>query len=69
MLALGEMSEKGIGMNVDIKRSQEYYLKAAILGEPVSQLKIARLIISGKPIYVKLPVDQNESASGMDINF
>lgn len=66
MLALGEMYEKGIGMNVDIKRSQENYLKAAKLGEPVSQLKIARLIISGKPIYVKLPVDQNES--GQDIN-
>jgi len=32
----------------------------------MSQLKIARLIISGKPIYVKLPVDQNES--GIEIN-
>jgi len=29
MLALGEMYEKGIGMNIDIKRSQENYLKAA----------------------------------------
>ena len=48
MLALGQMYENGIGIQIDKKTAQEYYQRAAETGEPISQLKLARLIIQGK---------------------
>jgi TPR repeat protein len=36
MLALGNMNEKGIGMHVDLNKAEEYYKRAAGLGEPIS---------------------------------
>ena len=48
MLALGQMYENGIGMQINKKTAQEYYQRAAEIGEPISQLKLARLIIQGK---------------------
>lgn len=48
MLALGQMYENGIGMQIDKKKAQEYFQRAAEIGEPISQLKFARVIIQGK---------------------
>ena len=36
MLALAQMTEKGIGVRIDMSDAQEYYQRAADLGEPIS---------------------------------
>jgi TPR repeat protein len=54
------MNETGMGTPVNLKSAQEYYQRAADKGEPISQLKLARLIISGK--HLQMSSQANESA-------
>ena len=48
MLAMGEINELGLGMRVNINAAKEYYQRAADLGEPISQLKLANFITKAK---------------------
>jgi TPR repeat protein len=38
------MNELGLGVRVNLSDAKEYYQRAADLGEPVSQLKLANFI-------------------------
>lgn len=43
---LGEIHENGIGCRVDKREALSFYQKAAQLGEPSAQLKLARMFLS-----------------------
>lgn len=64
MLVLAQMNENGRGMHADMSSAIEYYQRAADLGEPVSQLKLARLIVQGQDLKRGDPTAMSASNAG-----
>lgn len=49
-------------MPVNMKQAQEYYQRAADKDEPISQLKLAQLIISGKHLQMNSQINESMEA-------
>ena len=59
ILALAQMNEEGTGLRINMNDAQEYYQRAADLGEPISQLRLARLIMNGEHIQSNKLMQKN----------